>query len=74
MSKKKSDEDDVSLVDGESSLDKNISIRWDDLYWKIICDDDEWRDQFYPIRQELTRCLDLEKIMLPEDKEKEDVS
>ena len=77
--KKKSDPEsdsasNVFLEESSPVLEPNVSILWKELYWKIICDDDEWRDQFYPIRNELTRCLQLEKIKLPEDKQTDEVS
>ncbi|XP_074599967.1 uncharacterized protein LOC141854254 isoform X2 [Brevipalpus obovatus] len=54
-----------SLEDGESN-DK-ISIRWKDLGWKIVCEEDEWKSQFDSIRDEFLQCTHLGKIMYDHD-------
>jgi hypothetical protein len=56
--------------DAENQL-SNLTIKWDQLSWKALCDDEEWRGQFAKIRMNLTRCLELSAILLPEDKEDE---
>lgn len=50
----------------------NVTITWNQLSWKILCDEDEWRAQFRGIRENFTRCVELSKILLPEDKEVSD--
>lgn len=46
-------------VSGESQQLANLTIKWEDLSWKILCDEDEWRKDFDKIRRNLTRCLEL---------------
>lgn len=38
-----------------SEKDTNVTIIWDNLSWKILCDEDEWRSQFRRIRDNFTR-------------------
>jgi hypothetical protein len=57
--------------DDEDSL-TNVTITWKLLSWKILCDDDEWRAEFYRIRENLTKCLELSRILMPEDDEGSD--
>lgn len=58
-------------LDGNQQLEP-LSITWELLSWKTICDDDEWREQFSKIRSNLTSCLELTKILLPEDPDDEE--
>ena len=46
-------------VSGEAQQLTNLTIKWEDLSWKILCDEDEWRQDFDKIRRNLTRCLEL---------------
>lgn len=57
--------------DGNQQLEP-LSCPFDLLSWKTICDDDEWRAQFETIRSNLTKCLELSKILLPEDVDDEE--
>lgn len=68
---KKSEEETSQVsVDSDDQLG-NLTIKWDQLSWKTLCDDEEWRRDFEKVRRNLTRCLELTKILLPEDKEEE---
>lgn len=49
-------------------LARDVSVKWSELSWKILCDQDEWRAQLEVVRKELTQCLELREILLPEDK------
>lgn len=58
-------------ADGNQQLEP-LSAPWELLSWKVICDDDEMREQFGAIRANLTRCLELTKILLPGDPDDEE--
>lgn len=73
--KSSEDEDyssDESQDYAEDSQLTDVSIRFEQLGWKVLCDDDEWRQQFKKVRQNLTTCLELSGILLPEDRESDD--
>ncbi|KAI1294867.1 hypothetical protein HDE_06057 [Halotydeus destructor] len=77
LNKKKSGEEgdgeDTDLSsDSSSPRLEPLSVRWSELSWKILCDEDEWRSQFVPIRNQLANCLQLDAILLPEEKEVDD--
>lgn len=61
-----------SDTSGDNYQLTNLTIKWEHLSWKILCDQDEWRSQFAVIRHNFTRCVELSKILLPEDKDKEE--
>jgi len=50
----------------------NLSVRFDKLSWKILCDEQDWRNEFEIIRKNLTRCLELSRILYPEEEEEQD--
>ena len=50
----------------------NLTIKWEQLSWKVLCDEEEWRAQFQRIRSNFTRCVELSSILLPEDPEVSD--
>ena len=74
--KKSKDADSDPGLEESSEADEeqltNVTIPWNQLSWKILCDEDEWRAQFHRIRANFTKCVELSKILLPEDKEVSD--
>lgn len=54
-----------STADSDDEQLTNVTMTWDQLSWKILCDEDEWRSQFAGIREKLTECLELSQIILP---------
>lgn len=66
-----SDVDDSSADIGDEQL-TNVTMTWEQLSWKILCDEDEWRTQFNRIRQNLTQCVELSRIILPGEPEVSD--
>ena len=47
--------------------DIELNMKWKDLSLKTICEEEEWKAQFEPIREKFTKCLGLKKIVLDEN-------
>lgn len=44
------------------------SIYFEELQLRPLCEQDEWIEQFRPIRSRWTKCLGFQKIFLPTDR------
>lgn len=49
----------------------NLTASWDQLGWKVLCDEDEWKGQFAKVRSPFTKCVELSKIVLPGERDTE---
>lgn len=47
----------------------NLTIQFEQLGWKVLCDEDEWKEQFSKVRAKFTQCVELSKIILPGEKD-----
>lgn len=50
-----------------------LKIRWKDLSLKTICEEEEWKAQFEPVREKFTKCLGLKKIIVDENDPDDDI-
>lgn len=41
-------------------------LKFEDLGLKVLCEEEDWKAQFRPIKYKLAKCLGLEKIILDE--------
>lgn len=49
----------------------NLTASWEQLGWKVLCDEDEWKEQFAQVRTAFTKCVELSKIVLPGERDTE---
>ena len=47
----------------------NLTASWEQLGWKVLCDEDEWKEQFAQVRSAFTKCVELSKIVLPGERD-----
>ncbi len=50
-----------------------LKMRWKDLSLKTICEEEEWKAQFEPVREKFTKCLGLKKIIVDENDPDDDI-
>lgn len=44
--------------------DMELVMHWKDLSLKTICEEEEWRAQFEPVKDKFARCLGLKKLVM----------
>ena len=44
-----------------------LVMHWKDLSLKTICEEEEWRAQFEPVREKFSKCLGLKKLVMDDN-------
>ena len=52
--------------------DMELNMRWRDLSLKTICEEEEWKAQFEPIRDKFAKCLGLKRIFTDDNDPEDD--
>lgn len=50
---------DLDYLENDLSDDQELSIDWNDLGFKVVCEEEDWRQQFDSIRTEFNECLNV---------------
>ena len=62
---------DADFYWGESETFENLTIHFDNLGFRTVCEPEIWKPDFETIRAQLAECLWLDKILIDEQEDEE---